>query len=201
MFKKHLSQLICLTLTIFHRYALASYASFPSVFNSPSHGPAFAAPLPCDSPPPLETYGAANPFVFAAHPVSYASSVPQFHYAAPVAPSYVKYGTEPRVKVTTGLPVTTTYTTAVGFAAPPPPVHNIGSPLAFAYAAAAPVTFGASNVNYGSGVAYAASPPFLGSATYAAPSYLGATPHGKKFHAPLPVTGYSYTQSAPNGIW
>ncbi|XP_011201371.2 cyclin-dependent kinase inhibitor 1C [Bactrocera dorsalis] len=192
-----LSTLLCLLLTT-QRSVEASYIDAPNVFNEAPNVAAFATPIPCDSPS-LQGYGAAafaKPLVFASYPVSYAQ-VPQYNYAAP-APAFVKYAAQPRVKVTAGLPVTTTYTTAVGFAAPQVP--NVGAPLTFP-AAPAPATFAAPTAAYGAAVAFAAPPPFLGPASYAAPTVFSAGSPFKKFRAPLPVAGYSYAQGIPNAAW
>lgn len=192
-----LSTCMCLMLTS-HRTVQASYVDSPHVFNEAPNGIAFATPIPCDTAP-LQGYGAAafaKPLAFASYPNDYAQ-VPQFNYAAP-APSFVKYAAQPRVKFTAGLPVTTTYTTAVGFAAPQVP--NIGSPLAFA-TAHAPTAFAAPITAYGATVAYEAPPPFLGAASYAAPTVFPTGSLFKKFRAPLPAGGYSYAQGIPNAVW
>ncbi|XP_011186190.1 uncharacterized protein LOC105214451 [Zeugodacus cucurbitae] len=197
MLKLLLSICMCLMLST-PRAAEASYVDAPHVFNAPPNGVAFAAPIPCDTAP-LQGYGAAafaKPLEFASYPVNYVQ-VPQFNYAAP-APTFVKYAAQPRVKATAGLPVTTTYTTAIGFAAPQLP--NIAAPLAFG-AAPAPATFAAPTTAYGASVAYAASPPFVGSASYAAPTVFSAGHLFKKFRAPLPVGGYAYAQGIPNAAW
>nr|XP_014089385.1 pupal cuticle protein C1B [Bactrocera oleae] len=197
MLKMKLSTLLCLMLTAQHTVE-AGYIDAPHVFNEAPNGVVFATPIPCDTPP-LQGYGGAafaKPVVYASYPVNYAQ-VPQFNYGAP-APSFVKYAAQPHVKATAGLPVTTTYTTAIGFSAPQVP--NIGSPLAFP---AAPIatTFAAPNTAYGAPVAYAAPPSFLGSARYAAPTVLSTGSLFKKFRAPLPLGGYSYAQGVPNGAW
>ncbi|XP_054735438.1 uncharacterized protein LOC129242677 [Anastrepha obliqua] len=189
MFQLRSSHLICLIL-IYQRSVSASYeyAGLPNVFNSLPNGIAYATPLPCDlPPPPLQGYGAAayaKPLVFASYPHIYAPT-PQYNYAS-VAPSFAK--AEPRIKVSTGLPVTTTYTTAVGLAAPPPVVGFAPAP--------SPAIYGVPPTGYSGSVSYAAPPTFIGSTAYATPTVLAAASHVKKFRAPLPVTGYAYAQGA-----
>ncbi|XP_067648111.1 uncharacterized protein [Eurosta solidaginis] len=189
------------TMHLYQWSATASYLSLPNAYNSPTNGLTYAAPLLCDSPP-LESYGAATlnhpPLLFSSYPLSY-SSAPHFNYAASAPPTFVKYASEPRVKVTHGAPVSTTYTTGVGFAAPPsvqsysPPVGLLPQfvPLQ--------ATFAAPASSYAAGVAYSSPPNFFSTSKYGVANFL--SPSVKRFRTPLPVDTYSYAQGTPNGVW
>lgn len=166
----------------------AGYLEPPHLFNSPPNAVAFAAPVPCDSPT-LDGYGAAafaKPLLFAAYPpANYAPSVPQINYAAPPA-SFVKYAAQPHIKATAGLPVTTTFTTAVGYTAPQVAFASQNNPAAFV--APAP--------SYAAPVSYAKPPAFLGPTSYAAPTLLAAQPFLRKFRIPFSTGGNVYAQAA-----